>query len=60
MPKKKKPTKAMTIARLKSVQKMGKDLELKLQVVQKEMKKMMDHWEHMPDGHKRSRRRHRP
>jgi hypothetical protein len=60
MPKKRKPTTAMTIARLKRVQAMGRELELKLNVVQKDVERLMDHWEHIPHGHKRSRRRRRP
>jgi hypothetical protein len=56
MPKK-KPTKTMTLARLKRVQKMGEKLELKLRVVQKDMERMMEHWEHSAHGHKRRPRR---
>jgi hypothetical protein len=60
MPKKKKTTKTMNIARLKGVQKMGRDLELNLKVAQKDMKRMMDHIEHIAHGYKRPSRRRRP
>lgn len=46
----------MTLARLKRVKKMGENLELKLKVLQKDMQRMMDHWEHSSHGHKRRRR----
>ncbi len=48
MPKRKKPTKAMTIARLKKVQKMSRDLELKLKVIRKDMERLIEHKEHGP------------
>jgi hypothetical protein len=60
MPKKKKPTTAMTIARLKRLQKMGGELDLKLKVIQKDMKSFMHHIEHLPHGHPRPSRRRRP
>jgi hypothetical protein len=56
MPRK-KLTRAQVIARLKSVKKLGRDLELKLKVIEKDLERMMDHWEHVPNGTKRRRRR---
>jgi uncharacterized protein YbaP (TraB family) len=56
MPKKKKPAKTMSPEHLKKVEKMGKDLELKLKEVRKHMEKMMDWWEHGPQAYKRRRR----
>ena len=55
MPKKKQ-TKAQTLARLKFIKKMGKNLDLKLKVMEKDVERMMEHWEHVPNATKRRRR----
>ena len=59
MPKKQKPTKLLTLERLKRVKDMGRELKLKLKVVHKDMERMLHHIEFGPEGPKRRRRRRR-